>query len=173
MWRWRLVWTLVRTVSPHKRRDGPQCSALGPPVQSAGPWSRVLPSTWWTEEEKTEIQEAFFHFEPNLLYIYIYIRWLIHQRTTTIQLSTSPSQEIRPEDLWGKQCRNTEIERFWFGGKWCQRWSQKSSPLSYHLWPLLAFPANTLFVVATTISTCHSVCFVAHWMDIPIHLPER
>lgn len=76
----------------------------------------------------------------------LYIRWLNHQRRTTIHLSTSPSQEIGPEDLWEKQCRNTEIERFWFGGQWCQRWSQKSSSLSYHLWPLLAFPANTLFV---------------------------
>lgn len=49
MWRWQLVWTLVRTVSPHKKRDGPQCTALGQLVQSAGPWSRVLPSTWWNE----------------------------------------------------------------------------------------------------------------------------
>lgn len=146
MWRWQLVWTLVRTVSPHKKRNGPHCTALGQPVQSAGPWSRVLPSTWWNKDAvvaMAQSQKRFF-----LTCFSFWTEFILYTLAHSPENRNSDFTITRDriDDLCEKQCRNTEIERFWLAGKWCQKWSQKSASLSYQLWPLLPFLSDVLFV---------------------------
>lgn len=178
MWRWQLEWTLVHTVSPHKKRNVPHCIAFGQPVQSAGPWPRVLPSTWWNADAVVvarEIQKGFFQV-CFLLWTRFTLYTLAHvpeKNHNVHQHSTIPGDRI--DDLWGKQCRETKIERFWLAGKWCQRWKEevKRAP-RYLITCDLSCPFCPMCCL------CHSHCLYkslnlrcCNWMEIPINLSQR
>lgn len=147
-------------------------------MQSAGPWSRVLPSTWWNEDAvvvaKTGIKKGFA-----LTCFSFWTKFTLYTVAHSPEENHNSSQHFtilrdRTEDLWKKQCKNTEIERFWLGGKRCQRWSQKSFPLSYHLWPLLAFLSDLLFVSPSQFPpVTRSALLHIGWRSLSICLSDK